>query len=122
MCKFAWHGHVATCAPLFVYRRPFTTAFSCDLHHTSHHHPYIYRVVKVRGALPPANSKRTYPIHLYMAFTGCAIPALTTAIFIAKLMKTIGFLAFGVRKHSADRYQMAIEWHNDIDPSITNDR
>jgi hypothetical protein len=57
-----------------------------------------------------------------MAFTGCAIPALTTAIFIAKLMKTIGFLAFRVRKHSADRYQMAIEWHNDIDPSITNDR
>lgn len=79
-------------------------------------------MVKVRGASPPANSKRTYPIHLYMAFTGCAIPALTTAIFIAKLMKTIGFLAFGVRKHSADRYQMAIEWHNDIDPSITNDR
>jgi hypothetical protein len=57
-----------------------------------------------------------------MAFTGCAIPALTTAIFIAKLMKTIGFLAFGVRKHSADRYQMAIEWHYNIDPSITNDR
>ena len=48
--------------------------------------------------------------------------ALTTAIFIAKLMKTIRFLAFQVRKHSADRYQMAIEWNNDIDPSITNDR
>ena len=79
-------------------------------------------MVKVRGALPPANSKRTYPIHLYMAFTGCAIPALTTAIFIAKLVKTIGFPAFRVRKHSADRYQMATEWQNDIDPSITNDR
>ena len=48
--------------------------------------------------------------------------ALTTAIFIAKLVKTIGFLAFRVRKHDANGYQTAIVWHYGMGASVTNDR